>query len=53
MNRRYIKSKSGRAGEATRGGTPASHVNTKRNKRAANKAARKEKADEQVHTLLL
>lgn len=41
MNGRYVKAASGRSGNATRGGTPGSHVNKGRNKRAANKAARR------------
>lgn len=37
---RAIKRFGGRKGGASRGGTPGSHVNTKANKRIANKAAR-------------
>jgi hypothetical protein len=41
MIRRFLKYFAGRKGKSTRGGTPGSHVNTKRNKRKANKALRK------------
>ena len=40
MIRRFLKSLAGRKGGATHNGTPGSHVNTKRNKRIANKALR-------------
>ena len=43
--RRWLKSLAGRKGGATHSGTPGSHVNTKRNKRITNKAARKAARD--------
>ncbi len=38
--RNFLKKLSGRKGKATHGGTPGSHVNKPKNKRAASKAAR-------------
>jgi hypothetical protein len=48
--RNFIKKFAGRKGKATHGGTPDSHVNHKRNKRAANRGARhSQMIDEAFH----
>ena len=44
--RKFINHFAGRKGNATRNGTPGSHVNHKVNKRIAGKAARRHKTSE-------